>query len=90
MSEWWEIWANGLSNEGRSAKSGHRMAAEGMQFPWRGNDGTISRNFGVIWEMSVKAFRRRRSDAVDVGVAGKDTVNKAPRAFGARQGGEVQ
>ncbi len=56
--------------------------------------GTLGRlkdlRVGVIWEMSVKAFRRGRSDAVDVWVAGKDTVNKAPRAFGARQGGEVQ
>ncbi len=29
MSEWWKIWANGLSNEGRSPKLGHRMAAGG-------------------------------------------------------------
>ena len=29
------------------------MAAEGMQFPWRGNGGTIFLNLGVIWEMSV-------------------------------------
>ncbi len=36
----------------RSLKSGHRMAAEGMQFPWRWNGGTISLNLGVIWEMS--------------------------------------
>ncbi len=35
MSEWRKIGANGLSNEGRSPKSGHRMAAEGIQFPWR-------------------------------------------------------
>ena len=28
------------------------MAAEGMQFSWRWNDGTISPNLGVIWEMS--------------------------------------
>ena len=31
------------------------MAAEGMQFPWRGNRGTVSLNLGVIWVMSVKA-----------------------------------
>ena len=30
------------------------MAAEGMPFPWRWNDGTISTNLGVIWEMSAK------------------------------------
>ncbi len=29
------------------------MTAEGMQFPWRWNGGTISPNLGVIWEMSV-------------------------------------
>ncbi len=29
------------------------MAAEGMQFSWRWNGGTISLNLGVIWEMSV-------------------------------------
>ena len=28
-SEWRNFWANGLPNEGRSRKSGHRMAAEG-------------------------------------------------------------
>ena len=54
MAEWRKIWANGLPNEGRSPKSGHRMIAEGMQFSWRWNGGTISLNLGVIWEMSVK------------------------------------
>ena len=54
MSEWRKIWANGLPNEGRSPKSGHRMAAERMQFPCRWNGGTIYLNLGVIWEMSVK------------------------------------
>ncbi len=29
------------------------MAAEGMQFSWRRNGGTISLNLGDIWEMSV-------------------------------------
>ncbi len=52
MSEWRKIWANGLPNEGRSPKSGHRMAAEGMEFPWRWTGGTISTNLDVIWEMS--------------------------------------
>ena len=31
------------------------MAAEGMQFSWRWNGGTISLNLGVIWEMSVES-----------------------------------
>ena len=52
MSEWRKIWTSGLPNEGRSPKSGHQMAAEGMRFPWRWNGGTISLNLGVIWEMS--------------------------------------
>ncbi len=30
------------------------MAAEGIQFSWWWNGGTISLNLGVIWEMSVK------------------------------------
>ncbi len=29
------------------------MAAQGMQFSWRWNGGTISLNLGDIWEMSV-------------------------------------
>ena len=56
MSEWRESWPNGLPSEGRSPKSGHRMAAEGMPFPWRWNGDTISLNLGVIWEMSVQTF----------------------------------
>ena len=40
-------------------KSGHRMAAEGMQFPWRWESGTISTNLDGIWGMSVeKAWNR--------------------------------
>ncbi len=54
MSEWRKIWANGLPDEGRSPKSGHRMAAEGMPFPWRWNGGTISTDLDVIWGMSAK------------------------------------
>ncbi len=52
MFEWRKISENGLSNKGRSPKSGYRMAAEGMQFSWWWNGGTISPNLGVIWEMS--------------------------------------
>ncbi len=54
MSEWQKIWAHGLPNEGRSPKSGHRMAAEGMEFSWRWDGGTISLNLRVIWGMSDK------------------------------------
>ncbi len=47
-------WANGLPNDDRSPKTGHRMAAEGMPFPWRGNGSTISTDLDVIWGMSDK------------------------------------
>ena len=52
MSEWRKIWTNGFPNEGRSPISCYGMAAEGMQFPWPWNDGTISANLRGIWEMS--------------------------------------
>ncbi len=48
-----KIWTNGRPNEARSPKSGHRMAAQGMPFPWRWNGGTISSNLWVIWGMLV-------------------------------------
>ena len=35
------------------AELNREMAAEGMQFPWRWNDGTISTNSEVIWGMLV-------------------------------------
>jgi hypothetical protein len=54
VSYWRNIWTHGLPNEGRSPKSGHWIAAEGMQFSWRWNGGTIPLNLGVIWEMSAK------------------------------------
>ncbi len=39
------------SKRGPISKIGHRMAAEGMQFSWRWNGGTITLNLGVIWGM---------------------------------------
>ncbi len=67
---WRRIRANGLPSEGRSPKSGHRMAAEGMQFSWRWNGGTIFPNLDVIRGMSTQGIirgipvqtGRRRSD----------------------------
>ena len=47
--------AKGLPNEGRSPESGHWMAAEAMEFPWRWTSGTMSTNLDAIWEMSNKA-----------------------------------
>ncbi len=46
-------WANGVPDEGRSSESGYRMAAEGIQFPWRGNGSTIFTVLNAIWRMSV-------------------------------------
>ncbi len=40
-----------------------RLAAEGMQFPWRWNGGTISLNLGVVWEMSVRRYGRAPREA---------------------------
>ncbi len=45
-----KIWTNGRPNEARSPRSGHRMAAQGMPFPWRWNGGTIFLNLEVIWD----------------------------------------
>ena len=47
-------------------------AAEGMQFSWRWNGGTISPNLGVIWEMSVKGFRAVSLKWSIAGFAGTD------------------
>jgi len=63
VSEWRKIWANGLPSAGRSPKSGHRMAAKGIQFPRRWYGGMTSANLEVIWAMSAKtlsAFRPKR------------------------------
>ena len=54
LSEWRKIWPNGLPDEGQSSKPGHRMAAEGMPFPWWWNGGTIPTDLDVIWGMSVE------------------------------------
>ncbi len=65
-------WANGLPDEGRSPKSGRRMAAEGMLFSWRWNLLAVERwydfhGFGchlgnvdldVIWGMSANTKER--------------------------------
>ncbi len=54
VSEWRKIWADGLPDEGQSSKPGHRMAADGMRFPWRSNGSMIFTDLDVIWGMSVK------------------------------------
>ena len=63
---------NGLPNVVSPPKSGHRRAAEGMEFPWRWNVGTIAMDLKVIWEMSVEMkfsapFRRRGLNPVSIG-----------------------
>jgi hypothetical protein len=49
---------NGPPDEGQSPESGHRMAAEGMPFPWRWNAGAISTNLDVVWGMSANILKR--------------------------------
>ena len=56
MSGWRKIRANGPPNEERSPKSCHRMAAKGIQPPWRWDCGMISTNLDGIWGMSAKAL----------------------------------
>ena len=48
------------SKRGPISKIRPSDAAEGMQFPWRWNGGTISPNLGVIWEMSVHITKSAR------------------------------
>ena len=57
-----------LPDEGQSPKSGHRMAAERLHFPWRWNGGTIFQNLDVIrgistkWSSRKSRFRRAGGD----------------------------
>ena len=51
MAEKLAKWASGHR---KIEKSGHRMAAKGIQFSRRWYEGMISANLEVIWEMSVK------------------------------------
>ena len=59
-----ENWANGVPDEGRSPESGHRMAAEGIQLPWRGNGSIFSANLEAIWGMSVQGPEQAEAFAV--------------------------
>ncbi len=43
---------NGLPSASRLPKSSHRMAAKGIQFPWRRDGGTVSTNLDGTWGMS--------------------------------------
>ena len=90
-SEWREIWPIGLRNEGRSPKSVHRMAAEGMRSSWRWNGGTISPNLGIIWEMSVEAgtelaVARRAHKEIIIRLNTLVTICSKPRPLPAVQG----
>ena len=75
-------WANGVLDEGRSPESGHRMAAEGMPFPWRWNGSTISTDLDVIWGMSGSYEPRRQAAAIGgarwVVRAGESTAIREP------------
>ncbi len=44
------------SGRRKTKKSGHRMAAKGIQFPRRRYGGMISANLEVIWAMSVEGI----------------------------------
>ncbi len=52
------------------------MAAEGMQFSWRWNGGTISLNLDVIWDMSVKHSRYVTFQLAEVAVS-RDLFRKS-------------
>ena len=65
MSERQKNWPNGLPSEGRSPKSGHRMAAERMQFPRRWYGGMTSANLEVIWAMSALWSRFIEAERLD-------------------------
>ena len=56
MSEWWEIWANGLPGTVNSPKSAYRTAAEGNPIQRRRNLCTIAMDVEAIWEMSDKGI----------------------------------
>ena len=79
-------WANDVPDEGRSPELGYRMAAEGIQFPWRWNGGTTSTVLDVIWGMSANvswsgfqhAASRSRS-AAESGMAGKGMAGRYSR-----------
>ena len=64
---------NGLPDEGQSPEPGHRMAAEGMPFPWRWNGGMISTNLEGIWGMSVELVWQSLSFANGLGDIGSDS-----------------
>jgi len=79
VPEWWNIWSNGLPDESRSPKSDHRMAAEGIPFPWRWNGSMISTDLDVIWRMSDQGF----NVGINVGAAaGHRTTMAALRSAG--------
>ncbi len=57
MTGWRKTGPNVPLDTAKSPRTGRRMAAVGAQFPWRWNDGTISTNSLVIWEMSDWSIR---------------------------------
>ena len=53
LRRYWTTACQACAIKDRCTKSCPRTAAEAVWFHWRWNDGTISPNLGVIWEMSV-------------------------------------
>ena len=50
----------------------HRMTAEGMQFPWQWNGGTISPNLGVIWgnrDIMINTIKSLWRGEISLGIA---------------------
>ncbi len=56
LSEWRKIWANGIPGADRLPKSCYRVAAKGIQPPWRWDCGMNSTNLDVVREMSVETI----------------------------------
>jgi hypothetical protein len=46
----------------KGPKTGHRMAAKGMESPWQWTSGTISTNLDLIWGMSAKRSEKLRHE----------------------------
>ena len=85
MYEWRKIWANVLPNEGRSPKAGHRLATEGMPFPWRCNRGTTSTDLDVAWGTSgniIKNTRTRSTKFQSTVVSGMLLLRTPPMILG--------
>ncbi len=60
------------------------MAAEGMQFSWRWNGGTIPLNLGVTWEMSVNCVVMMMAEKLSDAILGRPPLESIDADFVAR------